>query len=582
MDAERRNPLPVFSRGTWESGEVVSRIGHGEIGGKAAGLVLMAEALLGKLETGEFPEFQVTIPRMVVLPTGMFDAFMELNGLWALAQSDVSDSRIAQAFQKATLPPEYLGDLRDFISQVTSPLAVRSSSLLEDALDHPFAGVYSTKMIPNNQSDTDTRFQRLVEAIRFVYASTFFRPAKSYFQGSGLDHSREKMALIVQEVVGNRHEDRFYPMLAGVARTFNYYSSGSAKPTDGVVNLALGLGRQIVDGELSWAYSPPFPAAPPPFNNVGDRMRNTQTTFWAVNMGTPPPPDPMGETEFLLNPDLSLAERDEVLDHLVSTYDPQSDRIRPGLGSKGPRILDFGPLLVGQTLPFNKLMRKILPLAERTAGCPVELEFAVDREPSGQYRLCLLQMRAMAIPEGESRVAPLELKAPGVVLASEHGLGHGMKNDICDIVFIKPEDFQLSKTRSIAMEVEKINHSLLKAKKPYLLIGFGRWGSADPWLGVPVDWGQISGARVIVEASYQSLNPDPSQGSHFFHNLISFGIFYLTVRGSGSSRIDWDWLNRQTTVQETGFLKHVGLPQPLLVRMDGLAGLGVITAGKES
>ncbi len=582
MKVKRNEPLPAFSRGTWDSGEVVSRIGRGEIGGKATGLVLMADSLLDKIAPDEFPEFQVTIPRMVVLPTGMFDAFMEMNGLWELALSDASDSRIAQAFGKATLPPEYLGDLRDFISQVDAPLAVRSSSLLEDALDHPFAGVYSTKMIPNNQTDTDTRFQRLVEAIRFVYASTYFKPAKSYFQGSGLDHTREKMALIVQEVVGNRHEDRFYPRLAGVARTFNYYPSGGAKPTDGVVNLALGLGRQIVDGELSWGYSPPLPAAPPPFNNVGDRMRNTQTTFWAVNMGSPPPPDPMGEVEFLANIGLENAEEDGVLDHLVSTYDHQSDRLRLGLSARGPRVLDFGPLLVGETLPFNSLIRKILPLAERTAGCPVELEFAVDREPSGRHRFCLLQMRAMVIPEGESRVSPLELNAPGVVLASEHGLGHGMKDDICDIVFIKPEDFQLSRTAAIAQEVEKINHTLQSAGRPYLLIGFGRWGSADPWLGVPVDWGQISGARVIVETSFRDLNPDPSQGSHFFHNLISFGVFYLTVRGTGSSKVNWDWLNEQTTVQETKFLKHVGLTESLLVRMDGLAGLGVITAGKKS
>ncbi len=582
MEKNRKDQLPAFSRGTWESGEVVSRIGRGGIGGKAAGLVLMADSLLAKIDPDEFPDFQVTIPRMVVLPTGMFDSFMDLNGLWDLALSDVSDSRIAHAFQKATLPPEYLGDLRDFISQVETPLAVRSSSLLEDALDHPFAGVYSTKMIPNNQSDVETRFQRLVEAIRFIYASAYFRSAKSYFQGTGLDQTREKMALIVQEVVGNRHEDRFYPNLSGVARTFNYYSSGAAKPTDGVVNLALGLGRQIVDGELSWSYSPPYPAAPPPFADVGDRMRNTQTTFWAVNMGTPPLPDPMGETEFLLNPDLAPAERDGVLDHLVSTYDPQSDRLRQGLGSKGPRILDFGPLLVGKTLPFNDLIRKILPLAEETAACPVELEFAVDRHPSGQYRLCLLQMRAMVVPEGETKVLPEELNAPEVILASEHGLGHGTKNDIADIVFIKPDDFQLAKTRTIALEVEKINKSLQAAKRPYLLIGFGRWGSSDPWLGVPVDWGQISGARVIVETSSGNLNPDPSQGSHFFHNLISFGVFYLTIRGKGNNRIDWDWLNQQTTVQETGFLKHVGLSYPLQVRMDGLAGLGVITAEKES
>jgi len=582
MDVKRKDRLPVFSRGTWESGEVASRIGRGEIGGKAAGLVLMADSLLGRIDPDEFPDFRVAIPRMVVLPTGLFDSFMELNDLWDLSLSDASDARIAHAFQKATLPPEYLGDLRDFISQVSAPLAVRSSSLLEDALNHPFAGVYATKMIPNNQSDTDTRFQRLVEAIRFIYASAFFKSAKSYFQGAGLDHASEKMALVVQEVVGTHHRDRFYPEMAGVARTFNYYPSGGAKPTDGVVNLALGLGRQIVDGELSWSYCPVQPAVPPPFNSVGDRMRNTQTTFWAVNMGPPPPPDPMGETEFLLKVDLGEAETDGLLDHLVSTYDAPSDRLRMGLGTKGPRILDFGPLLVGQTLAFNDLILKILPLAEETAGFPVELEFAVDRDETGQYRLCLLQMRAMAVPEGDSQVLPEELDGPDVILASAHGLGHGRKDDIRDIVFVKPDDFQLAKTRAIAQEIEKVNHSLQSAGRPYLLIGFGRWGSADPWLGVPVAWGQISGARVIVETSNGDLNPDPSQGSHFFHNLISFGVFYLTVRGTGNGSVDWDWLDRQAVVQETTFLKHVSLPEPLLVRVDGLAGLGLITAGNKS
>jgi len=582
MDVTRSEWLPVFSRGTWEAGKVASRIGRGEIGGKAKGLLLMADALLTRIDPDEFPGFRVAIPRMVLLPTGVFDSFMDFNGLRQKALADASDAEIAQAFQKATLPPEYLGDLRDFISQVDAPLAVRSSSLLEDALDHPFAGVYATKMIPNNQTDVDTRFQRLVEAIRLVYASTYFKAARNYFRGAGLDHAGEKMAVVIQEVVGNRHEDRFYPLISGVARTFNYYPSGSAQPADGVVNLALGLGRQIVDGGLSWGYAPPFPAAPPPFNDVGDRMRSTQTAFWAINMGTPPPPDPMGETEFLLNPDLARAEGDGVLEHLVSTYDPRSDRLRLGLGAAGPRILDFGPLLVGETLPFNSLIRRILPLAERTAGCPVELEFAVDRDPSGDYRLCLLQMRAMVIPEGESRVSPLDLNGADVVLASDHILGHGTRDDISDIVFIKPDSFQPAKTREIVPEIEKINNSLLKAGRPYLLVGFGRWGSADPWLGVPVDWGQISGAKVIVESSFRDLNPDPSQGSHFFHNLIGAGVFYFTIREKDGSRLDWSWLEDQETVQETNFLRHVGLPRPLLVRVDGLAGLGVVTVEKES
>ena len=339
---EKTTPdIPRFTRGTWASGEIISRIGGGGIGGKCAGLWQLKAELLTQLDPLEFPDIRVTVPRMVILGTDVFDDFMDLNGLRELALAGASDGRIRHAFGKASLPPELLGDLRDFILQVREPLAVRSSSLLEDALDHPFAGVYGTKMIPNNQIDEDQRFQALCAAIRFVYAATYLKTAQDYFDGSGRDHAAEKMAVILQEVVGDRHGDRYYPVMSGVARSFNYYPSGAAKPTDGVVNLALGLGRQIVDGGLSWGYSPAYPAAPPPFADVGDRMRSTQTTFWSVNMGTPPPPDPMRETEYLERTDLEVAAADGVLDHLVSTYDPRSDRLRMGCAGVGPRVLDF-------------------------------------------------------------------------------------------------------------------------------------------------------------------------------------------------------------------------------------------------
>ena len=380
MTSEQKQPIPRFTRGAWESGEIVTRLGGGGVGGKAAGLWQLKTDLLGRLDPLEFPGIRVTVPRMLVLGTDVFDAFMDLNDLRETALEGASNARLSHLFLKATLPPEVLGDLRDFIAQVRVPLAVRSSSLLEDALEHPFAGVYATKMIPNHQADADARFQALCHAIRFVYAATYFKTAQDYFAGTGLDHGAEKMGVVIQEVVGDRHRDRHYPWLSGVARSFNYYPSGAAKPTDGVVNLALGLGRQIVDGGLSWCYSPAYPAAPPPFNNVGDRMRNTQTSFWAVNMGTPPPPDPMRETEYLLEAELEDAAADGVLDHLVSTYDHRSDRLRMGCTSGGPHVLDFAPILVGETLPLNGLLRRLFPLAERTAGCPVEIEFALDHD----------------------------------------------------------------------------------------------------------------------------------------------------------------------------------------------------------
>ena len=579
MGAQDKYPIPRFSRGTWESGEIISRLGSGEIGGKGSGLVLLQNEFLKELDPGDFPGIEVTVPRMVVLCTDVFESFMDLNDLWETARSARSDERIADAFLRASLPPEIVGDLRDFISQVHTPLAVRSSSLLEDDLDHPFAGVYSTKMIPNNQPDADTRFRHLDEAIRFVFATTFFSSARNYFQATGLDHTAERMAVLIQEVVGSRHEDRFYPEFSGVCRSFNYYPNGPADPTDGVVNLALGLGRQIVDGGLSWGYCPAYPTSPPPFNDIGDRMYNTQNSFWAVNMGTPPLPDPMGETEFLKSWDLARAEEDGKLDRSVSTYDPQADRLRQGVVGRGPRVLDYGPVLVGEVLPLNDLLSRAIPLAERTLGCPVEMEFALDRDAAGRDRLCLLQMRPMAIPRGDSKVSPVELREPGVILASERALGHGAKTDICDIVYIKPEGFEYSRTPQVALEVEAVNKQLVAAGRPYLLMGFGRWGSSDPWLGVPVDWGQLSGARVIVEAAFGDANPDPSQGAHFFHNLIAFGVFYLSVRGRGASRVDWRWLESQPAFHEGKNLRHLRLEKPLLVRVDGLAGLGLVKTG---
>lgn len=579
MADERKNAIPRFSRGAWMSGEIVTRIGGGGIGGKAAGLWLLKEELLSQIDPLGFPGMEITVPRMVVLGTDVFDSFMDLNGLWDLALSDpakVSDASIAHAFGKATLPPELLGDLRDFANQVTTPLAIRSSSLLEDALEHPFAGVYSTKMIPNNQIEADERFRALSHAIRFVYASTYFRSARDYFAAVDLDPGREKMAVVMQEVVGARRQDRFYPILSGVARSFNYYPTGAAKPTDGVVNLALGLGRQIVDGGASWTYSPAYPAAPPPFSDVGDRMRCTQNRFWAIHMGTPPPPDPMRETEYLVQAELEAAGADGTLTHTASTFDPRSDRLRMGYVPGGPQVLDFAPILVGETLPLNGLLRRLFPLAERTAGCPVEFEFAMDRVPDGgdEMRFCLLQMRPMAVPTAEMRISPMDLRGPAVVVSAERAMGNGGRRDLTDVVFLKPEAFRAAKTVAIAEEVDACNRRLAKTGRPYMLIGFGRWGSADPWLGVPVDWGQISGAKVIVEATLPDMNPDPSQGSHFFHNLIGMGVFYLTVRGEED--VDWRWLDEQPIEHETEFLRHVRLEQPLEVRVDGLAGMGLV------
>jgi Pyruvate phosphate dikinase, AMP/ATP-binding domain len=570
--------IPEFGREFLGTDTTVTRIGSGALGGKASGLVRVVREVISALDEAEFPEFQIDVPTFTVLTTDLFDEFMQHNDLYELALSDSSDDRIVNAFQQAVLPLRHVGDLRSLISSVTTPLAIRSSSLLEDDLDHPFAGVYGTKMIPNLQADVETRFRKFQQAVKFVYASTFFRGAKEYIQSTGRDISEEKMAVIVQEIVGVRHDDRFYPHISGVARSYNYYPSGHGTPEDGVINLALGLGRQIVDGGLSWNYTPAYPSAPPPYNNIGDQLKNSQTEFWAVHMGPPAVPDPGKEAEYMVRGGLKESEYDGTLKHLVSVYDGASDRLRPGLFGTGPRVLDFAPVLQMYDWPLNDLVRRLLDLAEGVVGTAVELEFAVtlDHDEGKPGRFGFLQMRPMMVSDKDVSIEPEELNCEGVLLASENVMGNGIREEIQDVVFLKPDNFDPKFSRTIAGEIEKINQSLLAADRRYLLIGFGRWGSSDPWLGVPVEWGQIGGARVIVEATLPDMNPDLSQGSHFFHNLISFQVLYLSVTHTGPHAIDWNWLESLPVEMETEHVRHVRLDAPLVVKVDGRHGRGVI------
>jgi len=570
--------VPRFDREFFGAKNGFTRIGDGALGGKASGLLRVREEILSRLDPDEFPYIEVAVPKATVLTTQVFDSFVERNNLRDIANSDLPDDRIAHAFQRAELPAEHVGDLRGLISNVHTPLAVRSSSLLEDDLDHPFAGVYGTKMIPNNEIEEDARFTRLDEAIKFVYATTFFSESKSYLASLGRPPGGEKMAVIIQEVVGQCAGDRYYPCVSGVARSHNYYPTGHAKAEDGVVTLALGLGKTIVDGGFSWSYSPAFPKAPPPFNDLGELLKNTQTSYWAVHMGDPPPHDPIRETEYLVQPGLAEAEADGALRYLVSTYDSGSDRLNPGLDIHGPRALTFAPLLGSRLLPFNDLLKRLLEISEDALGTPVEIEFAIDldRRDALPARVGFLQVRPMMVGSEKIDVSERDLFADDVVLASETVLGNGERTDIEDVVFIRPDAFEPAKTPAIAKELEGINRSLVDDGRRYLLIGFGRWGTSDPWLGIPVAWGQISGARVIVEATLPDVQPDLSQGSHFFHNLLSFHVLYISVEHYGPHRIDWEWLGRRPAVQSTDHLTHVRLPEPLEIRVDGASGRGVI------
>ncbi len=571
--------VPRFDRRLFDPARRISRIGTGSLGGKARGLVAAARILDERRSELERPGLVLDVPALCVLGTSVFDAFLDRNGLRPLLAEEPSDAVVALAFQQASLPAEWLGDLRSVAEDARVPLACRSSSALEDALGRPFAGVYGTKMIPGQQPDVAGRFKSLIDAVKFVYASTFFHEARAYRRAAGELPEPETMAVVVQEVVGRRHGERFYPDISGVARSWSFYPAGPAEPGEGVVELALGLGKTIVDGGACWSFSPAHPKLPPPVGSVRDLLDTTQSRYWAVNVGPPPPYDPMAETEFLVQPDLAEAEADGTLRYAASTYDAGSDRLVPGTGRPGPRVLDFAPILSWNELPLVPALRTLLAVCQEELGAPVEIEFALSLPPGQPARLGFLQVRPLLV-SGEAIEVPVEeFRAATTVVGSTAALGNG-RHEVRDVVYVEPATFEARLTPAIAAEIEDLNRALVDAGRPYLLVGFGRWGSADPWLGIPVRWDQIAGARGIVEAALPHMNPEPSQGSHFFHNLQSFSVLYFTVPLESARAVDWAWLASQETVTRTEHVRHVRTQAPLVLRVDGRSRRGLVAASR--
>jgi hypothetical protein len=394
----------------------------------------------------------------------------------------------------------------------------------------------------------------------------------------GRPHTDEKMAVIIQELVGLRHGDRFYPNVSGVARSYNFYSLGYTRPENGVVSLALGLGKTIVDGGRTWTYCPAYPKVRPPFGSMKELLTQTQTQYWSVNMGKPPTYDPIQETEYLFEGDLGHAEKDGALKELASTYDPQTDRLTMGTGRPGARVLDFAPLLELNEIPLNELVRSLLSACEDELGNPVEIEFAVNfgQGAANGARFGFLQVRPMFISDDRVEVKEQELRGDHVLVASEQVLGNGQLDCIKDIVYVKPDAFSAKDSWLIVAELDEMNRQLLDAGRPYLLVVLGRLGTSDPWLGIPVKWGQVSGAKVVVEASSSDMSVDMSQGSHFFHNVTCLRILYFSTDKTGEYPVNWDWLERQKEIRESQYVRHVTLDEPLHVKVDGKSGRGVI------
>lgn len=566
-----------FDRNFFQQADQLAFIGDGDFGGKASGLAAIKKSIGQFNDENSFPEISLRIPRLIVLRTDLFDQFMKMNKLYELVSSETSDQMIVHNFLKADLPVSMLGDLRSIAAGSNQPLAVRSSSLLEDEEDHPFAGVYATKMIANNLPSHEQRFHKLTEAVKFVYASTFFSEAKNYLHAINRRIEEEKMAVIIQEVVGDLVNNRFYPYFSGVGRSFNFYPFGKSKPRDGIIHLAIGLGKTIVDGGLCWMYPPNLPKHSPPFASPKEISKQTQKKFFAVRMGKIDLYDPLKESEYLVEADLADAEYDDNLRLCASTFVSEDDKIVIGVGREGERIINFAPLLQFNEFNFNNFIARLLNHCKKSFDGNVEIEFACAYNRTHQkLDVGFLQIRKTFTPSETVDISDDEISSRQVLIYSNKAIGNGIDSTLCDVVYLKPEKFDKNFTNQIAIEISNINKKFLEDGKKYLLIGFGRWGSQDRWLGVPVNWSDISNAKVIVEATLPDMNIEFSQGSHFFHNLSSFRVLYYFVHHD-EKNINWKIFEEQKVIEETDFIKHVRFEKPFAAKVDASTLRGIIS-----
>jgi len=568
-----RTVIADFDVERFEPTVSITRIGAGSLGGKARGVAFGNRILRATGVDREFAEVDVYVPPSVVLGTQVFDEFLEYWGLRDFAIGANPDEEIMKHFLAAPFPRRAIGPLRAFLQRVKYPLAVRSSSLLEDSLSQPFAGVYRTYMLANNDPDLDVRWNQLATAVKQVYASAFMEQAKSYLSMTAYRLEEEKMAVMIQEVVGDRHGDFFYPDFAGVARSHNFYPEPGHAPGDGVAAVALGMGQAVVGGLSCLRFCPAHPRQIVSFSSVEDALQSSQREFYALNLD-----EEKGEPGVCLLP-LQVAERDGTLAWLGSTYSPENNVIVDGISRPGVRLVSFAQILKHDAFPLAAILRVLLARCSEGTGAPVEIEFAggLGKPGGSRPRFAFLQLRPLALSKETEEVRIDRVAAEDLLCRSRTVLGNGRIDDVHDVVAVDLERFDRQRTREIALEVAKLDALLRKDSRPYLLIGVGRWGSADPSLGIPVGWHQIAGARVIVEAGFQDIRVAPSQGTHFFQNLTSSNTGYFTVNpGAEEGHLDWDWLAAQPAARDLEFVRHLRFEGALVVTMDGRSGEGVI------
>ncbi|QTA90454.1 PEP/pyruvate binding domain-containing protein [Desulfonema magnum] len=549
------------------------KIGQGSLGGKARGLAFMSAMLREYLELHEkYSDVNIEIPKTLVISTDGFESFVTLNKLSYLAGDEFSDEEVTEKFLKSVMPEWLLRDLEFFLSRVKNPLSVRSSSLLEDAQFQPYAGLYETYMIPNNHSDFSVRLRHLIQAIKLVYASTYYEGPKAFSKNTSNKPQEEAMAVIIQQVAGKECKDWFYPAISGVTQSHNFYPVSHMKAEEGIAHIAMGMGKTVVEGEKTLRFSPRHPNIMPQFSTVDDILKNAQRYFYALRIRNYPEDLNFRQYSNLERREVDEAEDELPVKTLSSTYIPEEHRIRDSGHLPGPKILTFAPVLKYHTFPLPELLCDLLELGRKGMGCPVEIEFSVNlSSDGGKYKgdFFFLQMRPMAADQERFEVEIRQKEIENAFCYSTQALGNGKNEVIADIVYVKLEDFKAESTVQIASEIDQINAELLKENRPYLLIGPGRWGSSDRWLGIPVQWRNISGVRAIIELRNEKLKADPSQGSHFFQNITSLGIHYITLTEDSQDYFNWKWVCSLPAVRETTFLRHVRLDNAMTLKIDG-------------
>ncbi len=574
-----RGVIAKFDKATFDEYQIFSRIGEGSIGGKARGLAFINRMIKENKLFNKFPEVLITIPKTVVLSTDIFEEFMDHNNLYSVALSDISDDEMLNRFINAELPGRVYQDFYAFLEVSTShPIAVRSSSKLEDSQYQPFAGVYSTYMIPR-LADNKGMVKMLSDAIKEVYASVYYKASKAYMMATSNVIDEERMGIVLQEICGNRHGSNFYPTISGVAQSINYYPVGSEKAEDGIAHVAFGLGKLIVEGGISLRFCPRVPKKILQLSSPETALRDTQKEFRALDLNVDRFVPSVDDGVNIPAIDIKDANNEGAMKLVASTYDYENNMLHDGIIRPGKRVITFSGVLQHGSFPLAEILTTLLDLGQKEMNNPIEIEFAANLEtPPGTPKIFnFLQIRPIVDSDETYSINLDNIRAEDTIIFSDSALGHGIFKGIHDFVYVKPETFSSTMNKTLADIVETLNNGFIRESKGYVLVGPGRWGSQDPWLGIPVKWSQISAARIIIESGLENYRIDPSQGTHFFQNLTSFRVGYFTLNPYiNEGFYDVDYLNKQNVVYEDDYVRHVHFEKPLEIIIDGKKHKGAI------